>query len=328
MSISQKCQSALIQWYDANKRDLPWRKTKDPYAIWISEVMLQQTTSRAVWNYFEKFLEKFPTVQRLSAAKIEDVYEVWAGLGYYSRARNLHKASQVLASQNHFPTSHRDLLELPGFGPYTARSVASLAFLEDVGVVDGNVIRFLSRYHNLAIESWTPKGRSHFQKLADKWVARQNSSLVNQALMEIGAQICTPQNPKCGMCPLTKTCSGRKARTTISLPLRKPRKTMEQWIWTPHLSLSKLNTVTLVKNDFAPFLKDSWILPGPLQKVSKPPEQFLFKHTITHRNIYVQNVKKVSKIKDTHVNEVNVADLARIAPSALLKKVITHAAIY
>jgi A/G-specific adenine glycosylase len=144
MNSKLKVSDKLKSWYLKNYRDFPWRKTDDPYKIWISEVMLQQTTSTAVIPFYEKFLERFPTIQSLSKSKIEDVYECWAGLGYYSRARNLHKAAVALAKTK-FPESWKELIIYPGFGPYTARAVSSFAFDENVGVLDGNVIRFTSR---------------------------------------------------------------------------------------------------------------------------------------------------------------------------------------
>ena len=160
-------QKNLIAWYQKNKRVLPWRASQDPYKIWISEVMLQQTTVTAVIPYYEKFLKLFPTVQKLAAATIEDVYEMWAGLGYYSRARNLHKSavllSEMILSGNGFPQSYQQLLELPGFGPYTARAVSSLAFGEKTGVLDGNVIRVLSRKYGIDSDWWQTVARNDLQ---------------------------------------------------------------------------------------------------------------------------------------------------------------------
>jgi A/G-specific adenine glycosylase len=195
----------LLTWYNQNKRDLPWRKTQDPYMIWISEVMLQQTTVKAVIPYYEKFLKKFPTVKSLSKASIKEVYTSWAGLGYYSRADNLHKAAKVL-SETGFPKTHSELLEYPGFGPYTSRAVSSFAFRDEVGVLDGNVIRFLSRYHGLSIPWWENSSRLVLQEHADNWVKGSDSSQTNQALIEIGATICTPKSPSCLLCPVKGNC--------------------------------------------------------------------------------------------------------------------------
>ncbi|MCB0410907.1 MAG: A/G-specific adenine glycosylase, partial [Bdellovibrionales bacterium] len=164
--LNRNGQRTLVEWFKTNHRPLPWRVNRDPYRIWISEVMLQQTTSRAVQPFFERFLKRFPNLKSLSQAKIEDVYEVWAGLGYYSRARNLLKTAQILGRTG-FPKTFEELLKLPGLGPYTARSISSLAFEQRVGVLDGNVIRVLSRLSGEAISWWTTEGRTKLQGWAD-----------------------------------------------------------------------------------------------------------------------------------------------------------------
>ena len=191
-------------WYATRARQLPWRETGDPYRIWISEIMLQQTTVKAVIPYFNRFIKRFPTVKALADARIEDIYEQWAGLGYYSRARNLHKAAQEIASLKSFPKSHTELLKLPGFGDYTARAVSSQAFGEAAGVVDGNVIRVLSRRFGLPVEHWKNKEKKLLKQIADEYVEHGDPGVINQALMEVGSTICTPHNPTCWLCPLKK----------------------------------------------------------------------------------------------------------------------------
>jgi A/G-specific adenine glycosylase len=199
----------LIDWYRGIRRDLPWRKDRDPYRIWISEVMLQQTTVVAVIPFYEKFLKRFPTLKDLAISPVEDVLEYWAGLGYYSRARNLHKSSQVL-HVNGFPKTAAELLELPGFGPYTARAVSSLAFDEKTGVLDGNVIRILSRKFGRSVEWWKPKGRNELQEIADALAQTEHSADLNQGMMELGATICTPAKPACLLCPWQRSCLARR----------------------------------------------------------------------------------------------------------------------
>ncbi len=167
--IEAATKNRFLEWYRKNRRDLPWRHTRDPYSIWISETMLQQTTTQAVIPFYERFLKRFPDVRSLAAGRLEDVFEMWSGLGYYSRARNLHKAAKALAERR-FPRRFEELIELPGFGPYTARAVASLAFGQEAGVLDGNVIRVLSRVHDLAEEWWKTSGRKKLQTLSDAWV--------------------------------------------------------------------------------------------------------------------------------------------------------------
>ena len=183
---------ALEGWFSTNQRDLPWRQTKDPYKIWISEVMLQQTTSAAVIPFFNKFTKRLPTLKKLAYAKDSTVKELWAGLGYYSRARNLHKAAKILTTYKEFPQTYTELIKLPGFGDYTSRSVSSIAFKENVGVIDGNVIRVFSRRFNKPLEWCKTKDKKELQSLADSIVTDKDSSVINQALMELGATICTP----------------------------------------------------------------------------------------------------------------------------------------
>ena len=215
----------LLKWFEKNKRAFPWRETKDPYAIWISEVMLQQTRASFVIPYYKNFLKAFPDIQSLSQAEEESLYPLWAGLGYYQRAKNLLKAArEIMKNGGQFPSSAKELLTLPGFGPYTARAVSSLAFEEPVGVVDGNVIRFLSRFHGLPIKWWKAEGKRHFQVLADTWVAEERPSLINQALMEIGSLVCLSTSPYCRLCPLATDCVAFQAGTQSRFPLKRPKK--------------------------------------------------------------------------------------------------------
>ena len=224
MPVKASLQKKLLTWFEQNKRTLPWRQTKDPYKIWVSEVMLQQTTSKAVISYYTKFLKQFPNLTALSKANKKEVFSIWAGLGYYNRAENLIKAGKIIHKQNFFPKSYKDLLKLPGFGPYTARAVSSLAFEEPVGVLDGNVIRFLSRFYALEIEHWKLKERQKLQNLSSDWVQNQSPSKMNQALMEIGALICASPKPLCLLCPLRKDCKAYKKNLQEKLPLKKTKK--------------------------------------------------------------------------------------------------------
>ncbi len=309
----------LVQWYKKNKRALPWRASKDPYRIWLSEVMLQQTTVVAVIPYFEKFLEKFPTVQDLAAAPKQDVLEAWAGLGYYSRARNLHKAAKALAS-NGFPETAAELLELPGFGPYTSRAVSSIAFGEKVGVLDGNVIRVLSRKYGLKTEWWNNKARAELQNLSDQLAAFGQSDSLNQGLMELGATVCTPQKVMCMLCPWSKGCVARDKNLIEKLPLKKPRKQSEVWVWKPLVAI-KDHKVALIENDYAPFLKGQWIFPGAISMEKTKPKDYDVKHNITHHDIFIQITQKKS-LADRNIRWVNLKELKKVNPSSLLQKVL------
>lgn len=309
----------LAQWYKKNKRDLPWRASKDPYRIWLSEVMLQQTTVVAVIPYFEKFTTLFPKVQDLAKAPESDVLEAWAGLGYYSRARNLHKAAKALAEQG-FPKTAAELLELPGFGPYTSRAVASIAFGEKVGVLDGNVIRVLSRRYGLKLEWWNNKGRQQLQEMSDQLSLLGEPDVINQALMELGATVCTPKKVLCMMCPWAAQCVSHDKNLVDKLPLQKPRKKSETWVWKPLVSI-KNNQVALIKNDYAPFLKGQMIFPGQISLEKNKPKDYDAKHNITHHDIFIQITEKKS-LSVKNVEWVKINELKKVNPSSLLQKVL------
>ncbi|MEL7058501.1 MAG: A/G-specific adenine glycosylase [Acidobacteriota bacterium] len=200
----------LLAWYDRARRDLPWRRDTDPYRVWISEIMLQQTQVAVATPYFEAFLERFPTVQALADAPIEQVLATWAGLGYYRRARQLHAAARrVAAGGGKLPRTIEGLLELPGIGPYTAAAVASIAFGVAVPVLDGNVERVMARRLALDLDPKRAAGRRQLLAEAARWIDPQRPGDSNQALMELGASICRPQKPRCLVCPLAIGCRGR-----------------------------------------------------------------------------------------------------------------------
>lgn len=316
----KKDHQQLANWYKKNSRALPWRQSKDPYRIWLSEVMLQQTTVVAVIPYFERFLEKFPTLKDLANAPENEVLEAWAGLGYYSRARNLHKAAKALA-QNGFPQTAAELLELPGFGPYTSRAVASIAFGEKVGVLDGNVIRVLSRRFGLKLEWWNQKEKNKLQTLSDNLAELGEADVINQALMELGATVCTPQRVTCLLCPWNKNCVSYDQDLVASIPLKKPRKENEVWVWKVDLAIRD-NKVALVKNDYAPFLKGQMIFPGTIQKESVKPKDYNAQHSITHHNIFIQ-ISRKRTVNQQGTQWVELKDLKKINPSSLLTKVLS-----
>lgn len=210
--------SKLLAWYAQHKRDLPWRHTKDPYTIWLSEIILQQTRVAQGLPYFNRFLKRFPTVKDLANANEDEVLKLWQGLGYYSRARNLHKAAKEVTQQHNgiFPSSLKELLTLPGVGPYTASAIASFCYEAPAAVVDGNVYRVLARYFDVEIPINHPKGIRYFQELAQSLIDVDKPSVYNQAIMEFGALHCTPKQPLCTSCPLENLCQSR-ANNTIAL---------------------------------------------------------------------------------------------------------------
>ena len=215
---------ALLRWYVQHRRDLPWRKTRDPYRIWLSEIMLQQTRVAAVLNHYRTFLERFPDVQTLAAATEDDVLAAWSGLGYYRRARMLHRCAQQIAEQHGgcFPCNSEALLALPGIGRYTAAAIASIAFAEPAAVVDGNVERVLQRF--TGIDLTTPQIWQHAQAL----LASSRPGDFNQAMMELGATVCVPREPRCVACPVWKWCvvqqSGQGANRAITSAITMERR--------------------------------------------------------------------------------------------------------
>lgn len=220
----------VVEWYALNKRDLPWRLTQEPYRIWLSEIILQQTRVLQGLPYYLRFTRKFPTVGDLAKASEQDVLRLWQGLGYYTRARNLHKCAHeiVAAHSGKFPTCYEDLKKLPGIGEYTAAAIASFAFSEPVAVVDGNVFRVLARIFGIDTEINTPKGRKEFSSLANTLINKHHPGIHNQAVMEFGALHCTPVNPKCEMCPFFTTCFAAKHNVQGLLPVKSKAKAVRK----------------------------------------------------------------------------------------------------
>ena len=218
--------TTLLKWFQENGRDLPWRQTRDPYAIWLSEIILQQTQVKQGWEYWERFMRRWPTVEALAAATEDEVLREWQGLGYYSRARNLHYAARQIVEQGGFPTTREGIKQLKGVGDYTAAAIGSIAFNLPAAVVDGNVYRVLSRYFGIDTPINTSEGKKLFATLAqDQLLPALNregmgAGLYNQAIMDFGAIQCTPQSPKCDACPLMESCSAFRTGRIQELPVK------------------------------------------------------------------------------------------------------------
>lgn len=224
---------ALLAWWDEGHADLPWRQTQDAYAVWVAEIMLQQTQIATVIPYYERWLARFPTVEALAAAPLGDVLKLWEGLGYYSRARNLHAAAQIVTRDynGRLPDTVAGLMKLPGIGRYTAGAIASIAYDVAAPVLDGNVVRVLSRLYDVAEDVTQPATRRRLWHLAEAIVPAERPGDFNQALMELGQQVCLPQNPRCLLCPLRAPCLARQRGTQLERPVRPPRRT------TPHFDV-------------------------------------------------------------------------------------------
>ena len=218
--FSSKFASVLLKWYEEHKRSLPWRDTKDPYRIWISEIILQQTRVVQGYDYYLRFLERFPDVFVLAAASEDEVMQQWQGLGYYSRARNLHAAAKTIAALGHFPTTYEEIRTLKGVGDYTAAAISSFAFGLPTAVVDGNVYRVLARHFGIFTPIDTTMGKRVFRELAQQLLDEQHPGDYNQALMDFGALQCTPQSPQCTDCPLANTCVAFSTDSVDQLPVK------------------------------------------------------------------------------------------------------------
>ena len=210
----------LLRWFEENGRELPWRATRDPYAIWLSEIILQQTRIQQGWEYWERFMRRWPSVEQLAAATEDEVLREWQGLGYYSRARNLHHAARQIVALGHFPDTLEEIKALKGVGDYTAAAIGSIAFGIPAAVVDGNVYRVLARHFGIETPINTTEGKKEFTALAQSLLPECEASAFNQAMMDFGAIQCTPQSPRCLLCPLAESCEALRTGRVGQLPVK------------------------------------------------------------------------------------------------------------
>ena len=293
MHISQ----VLINWYQEHQRDLPWRQTTDPYKIWLSEIILQQTRVDQGMAYYFRFLEKFPAVENLAKAEEQTVLRLWQGLGYYSRARNLHKTAQIIVSDYDgvFPDNYDLLIKLKGIGDYTASAIASHAFGLPHAVIDGNVYRFLARYFLIEEPIDTGKGQKHFKKLAQNLLNKQNPGLHNQAIMEFGALQCKPKNPNCSDCPFIETCQAFAKKKTSVLPVKKGKTKVRNRYFNYFIIQDSLGKIILKQRT----TKDVWhklydfpMLEKELSETDLISGEFM-KSFFNSKNFNIQNISPV-----------------------------------
>lgn len=312
----QRFRRSLLSWYGRNKRDLPWRKDRDPYRVWLSEIMLQQTRVAAVVDHYQKFLRRFPTVERLSAAREPSVLAVWSGLGYYRRARMLHAAAKQIMRKfgGEFPSSEVALRALPGIGRYTAAAVASIAFGEATAVVDGNVERVLQRLLGERLEG------EELWSAANDLLSQQQPGNFNQALMELGAMVCTPRQPKCLLCPVNAMCTTRgelKARRKKSIQTKRE---------IAYLLDSRDEKVFLVQR-----AKDALLMPGmwELPEIAHPngaKPWLILRHSITMTD-YTVRVLRDSAPEGLEGHWIAESRVASLPVTGLAKKILRKAEI-
>lgn len=297
----------LIAWYRSNKRILPWRETSDPYLIWLSEIMLQQTRVDQAKPYYLRFTKAFPNVKTLANTSQEQVLKEWEGLGYYSRARNLHEAAKTVEFElsGKFPDNYEHLLNLKGIGPYTAAAISSIAFNEKRAVVDGNVMRVICRYVGIEDDIRSQKIQNQIQDYVSTHIPENAPGDFNQAVMELGATVCTPHNPSCSDCPLQTDCFAAKSAKTDIIPYKSPAKKSPHYNIVVGVISDENNNVLIAKRPENTMLGGLWEFPGgkvetgetneiALQreileelgvKVSYPKELHILKHTYSHLKI-------------------------------------------
>lgn len=255
----------LLAWYHENKRRLPWRDPlrADPYVVWVSEIMLQQTRVEAVIPYFERWMRLFPDVRALAGASEQEVLNAWEGLGYYSRARNLHKAAKIVVDQHNgeIPRDLDELRKLPGIGRYTAGAIASIAFNMDVAALDGNIKRVYARLFDVSEPVDSPAGEKILWKLADENVPKGQAGDYNQALMDLGATICVPKNPRCLICPVMELCKARENGTQEQRPVMKPKKEVPHYVYAAGVVI-KRGKVLLAQRPSKGLLGGMWEFPN------------------------------------------------------------------
>jgi A/G-specific adenine glycosylase len=293
--MNKLLRSRLLAWYGKHKRDLPWRKSRDPYRIWISEIMLQQTRVAAVIPYYERFLARFPDVSALASAPEQELLAAWAGLGYYSRARNLQRAAQKIVELGDFPRDYSSLLTLPGVGDYTASAIASIAFDLPHAVLDGNVLRVLSRFTGERGNVDSLAVRNGLRKVSEQALHPVRTGEFNQAMMELGATVCLPKQPRCMECPLERHCVARELGIQNELPVKSIRpgvKRVEKELLVVEKAGKILAWQRTAEN---PRLAGFWELPEPAQLAGAKLGSRIgqFRHTIVNTN-YVCHVFRAS----------------------------------
>jgi A/G-specific adenine glycosylase len=324
--------NVLIKWYLQNKRDLPWRKTVDPYQIWLSEIMLQQTRVAQGMPYFFSFTEEFPTVFDLANADEEKVLKLWQGLGYYSRARNLHKTAQYIANDLNgvFPATYNDLLKLKGVGEYTAAAIASFSYNEAVPVVDGNVFRVLSRYFDIESDIASPATKKEFTALAQELMPNDNPAIFNQAIMEFGAIQCVPKSPDCTVCVFNESCLALQKKKVDALPVKSKKlkitnrffnyliledlegktiiqKRTAKGIWHNLYEFPLVETEEIVDFDFISNAVYQDILSSYSITAVEECSHATVIHKLSHQHLHIQFWK--IKVNNVLVNGLNFSDL-------------------
>ncbi len=274
-SLKQAVEKRLLPWFSEHQRSMPWRSNRTPYRVWISELMLQQTRVDQATPYFKRFMQRFPSLKSLAAASQEDVLKMWEGLGYYSRARNLHKAARIIATdyKGRFPNVYEDILRLPGIGTYTAAAIGSLAFNMDLAVLDGNVIRVLSRLFAYTKDTRSTAAKNELQQLADELLVVGKAGNYNEAMMELGATVCSPKSPQCDRCPLATVCLGFQSGRPMDYPVKSPKKKVPHIVVGAAVVANRKGEVLIAQRRDKDMLGGLWEFPGGKQETGETIQQ-------------------------------------------------------
>ncbi len=295
-------QDQLLTWFSENQRDLPWRRTYDPYQVWISEIMLQQTQVKTVLPYFDRWMEKLPTIRNVAEAEEDTILKLWEGLGYYSRARNIQKAARAIIEEHggNFPDDYEKIRALPGIGPYTAGAISSIAFNQDRPIVDGNIIRLIARLLNYRDNTRT--NVRPFWEWAEKLIPKGEARNFNQAMMEFGALVCTPQSPNCGTCPLQSSCGADKANTVNDIPNRGPKqKRIPIQVAIAVITDSQIaNKFFIQKRRHGGLMGGLWEFPGGKCKEGEDPKQALKREIKEELGVTLKRIKSIKRIKHAY----------------------------
>lgn len=300
----------LLEWYQAHHRDLPWRCSKNPYHIWVSEVMLQQTQVKTVLNYYRRFIKKFPDIQRLAAADLDAVLKAWEGMGYYARARNLHRAAKIVLHDHggriphHWDAFHN----LPGVGDYIAAAVLSIAFNQTHAVVDGNVKRALARLFKMPAPVNHPGSLRPFKEAAEKLLDTRQPGIFNQAMMELGALICKPRNPLCETCPLTRRCMAYQSRQVADFPKRQKARPIPQYDIAVGV-VFKDNHVLITRRKTDGLLGGLWEFPGGEIKNGESAQAACIREIKEEVNLEVSIERHLSTVKHAYTHFKIVMDV-------------------
>jgi A/G-specific adenine glycosylase len=297
-----KIHTTLLGWFGQHARDLPFRRTQDPYRIWLSEIMLQQTQVKTVIPYYERFLKKLPTIQALADAKLDTVLKLWQGLGYYTRAKSLHKAAQVIVQKHggQFPRTFEEILALPGIGRYTAGAIGSIAFGLHKPVLDGNVIRVFCRWYAIEKNPADTKIREELWLIAQELLPAKNCGDWNQSLMELGSEICTPKNPQCDQCPVRQFCMAFEKGLQDTLPLRTKKKTTPHYTVAIAVILNKEGKLLIDKRKPEGFLGGLWELPGGKKQAGETLKQAVQREVLEETGLNVHVEKKLCVVKHAY----------------------------